>query len=191
MASEFESQKARLRGRWRETYPKVAATRKAASERLCAAVRKTEFFAKAKRIGLYAARETELDVLPLWDPARCGFPKILPDGRMEFYRVNDLSELLPGYGNIPEPSAVMLKWITDWRPGDFILVPGAVFDREGGRIGSGKGFYDRFLKTTSARPWGVGWEAQVSPEPVPVGANDVRMWALCTEEGWRRVEAID
>lgn len=186
MASNFESLKTQFRNRWRAEAPKDSEARLLASESLCAHIRKTEQFTKARRIGLYMARPTELDVLDLWDPTRCAFPKVLPDGRLEFYRVNDLSELKPGYHNIQEPPGVMLKWVTDWRPGDFILVPGNYFDRAGGRVGSGAGFYDRFLSTTSARPWGVGYESQISPEPVPMGPVDIRMWAICTPDGWRR-----
>jgi 5-formyltetrahydrofolate cyclo-ligase len=191
VASDLLDQKARLRARWKNDFPKHTAARDRASELLCSHVRKTEFFPKAKRIGLYAARESELKVLELWDPTRCCFPKVLPDGRMEFYRVRHLGELQPGYQGILEPPATMLNWVTDWRPGDFILTPGAAFDRFGGRVGTGAGFYDRFLSTVAARPWAVGWEAQMSPEPVPVGPNDIRMWAICTEAGWRRVEAQD
>ncbi len=187
MASALDTQKARLRALWKSDYAKHNAARDRASELLCSHIRKTEFFPKAKRIGLYVARQSELKVLELWDPARCCFPKVLPDGRLEFYRVNDLSELTPGYQGILEPPAVMLKWVTDWRPGDFVLTPGAAFDGRGGRVGTGAGFYDRFLSTVAARPWGVGWEVQIATEPVPVGSNDIAMWALCTEQGWRQV----
>ncbi len=188
MASDFDALKKQFRARWKAEIPKLAGSREPASERLCSHIRKTEFFPKAKRIGLYVARQSELKVLELWDPTRCCFPKVLPDGRLEFYRVNDLTELTPGYHGILEPPAVMKMWVTDWRPGDFVLTPGAAFDKRGGRVGTGAGFYDRFLSTTSARPWGVGWEGQISREPVPVGPNDIRMWALCTEDGWRWAE---
>ena len=191
MATNFDAEKARYRARWKSEAPKDPQLKAKASEALCSHIRKTEFFPKAKRIALFASRESELNVLELWDPTRCCFPKLLPDGRLEFYRVRHLGELTPGYQGILEPPALMPMWVTDWRPFDIVLVPGAAFGKFGGRIGTGLGFYDRFLSTTAARPWATGWEAQVASEPLPMAANDIRMWAIATEAGWRRVEAQD
>ena len=50
---------------------------------------------------------------------------------------------------------------------DFILVPGLGFDREGYRIGYGKGYYDRFLSQSKAHSIGVGFQEQAVVEPLP------------------------
>jgi len=42
----------------------------------------------------------------------------------------------PGHDELVETSSI-----------DMVLVPGVCFDRDGHRVGYGKGFYDRFLKT--------------------------------------------
>jgi len=66
-----------------------------------------------------------------------------------FYEVRSMEDLAGGYQGIREPCGDASK---RFEPENFkgqnvlVLVPGAVFDREGGRIGYGKGFYDRFLK---------------------------------------------
>lgn len=65
---------------------------------------------------------------------------------------------------------------------DLILVPGVAFDRSGGRLGRGRGFYDRFLEGTRGVRVGVCFEDQVVPE-VPVEAHDVRMNVLATPKG--------
>ena len=65
---------------------------------------------------------------------------------------------------------------------DGFLVPGLAFDRHGGRLGRGRGFYDRALSTSSAPKWGVAYDRQVVPNVV-MEAHDVKMTGLITESG--------
>lgn len=92
----------------------------------------------------------------------------------------------------------------------FALIPGLLFDRTGGRLGRGKGYYDRFLASVLAGlgdssvdpgsgpaaahpgfargeagyfvPCGFCFRAQVVPR-VPAGERDVRVPLVATEEG--------
>lgn len=94
---------------------------------------------------------------------------------MEFYRITAWEELQAGYQGILEPEDLPEKSFSEWilRSGIFgqfagarrsvttgheetaekektarkirMLLPGAVFDRQGNRIGYGGGFYDRWL----------------------------------------------
>ena len=58
---------------------------------------------------------------------------------------------------------------------DLIIVPGVAFDRNGNRMGRGRGFYDRLLKSTpNAFKVGVGFDFQLVDE-VPVEPFDVAM----------------
>ena len=65
---------------------------------------------------------------------------------------------------------------------DLFMVPGVAFDRHGGRLGYGRGYYDRLLAL--ARPGavvvGLAYEAQLV-ERVPVASHDVRMGVVVTE----------
>ena len=71
-----------------------------------------------------------------------------------------------------------------------VLVPGLAFDRWGGRLGRGRGYYDRLL--TRLGPgvdrMGVTADRLVWQEPLPVDTHDVRMTWLVTEAGLRPVE---
>jgi 5-formyltetrahydrofolate cyclo-ligase len=65
---------------------------------------------------------------------------------------------------------------------DLAVVPGVAFDREGGRMGHGKGYYDRLLGR--ARPdtplVGLAFECQLFAE-IPMDENDVPMDKIITE----------
>jgi 5-formyltetrahydrofolate cyclo-ligase len=70
-----------------------------------------------------------------------------------------------------------------------VLVPMLAFDSRGNRLGSGKGFYDRFLATNPilkqrALIMGVAFEAQ-RVEDLPTEAHDYRLDAVVTEAGIR------
>ena len=65
---------------------------------------------------------------------------------------------------------------------DLVVVPGVAFDRGGGRVGYGAGFYDRFLRTVrdDAFTVAVAFGMQVV-ERVPEGGADRRVDAIVTE----------
>jgi 5-formyltetrahydrofolate cyclo-ligase len=67
------------------------------------------------------------------------------------------------------------------RSPEFLLVPLLAFDRRGGRLGYGAGYYDRTLPLLSPRfALGCAFAAQEVPE-VPTGPLDVRLDAVATE----------
>jgi len=77
--------------------------------------------------------------------------------------------------NIPEPPPDME--LEAARPGDIdlLIVPGLAFDRNGDRLGQGKGYYDRFIArmcTSTEKPppllVSVGLSCQVVDEDIPV-----------------------
>ncbi len=58
---------------------------------------------------------------------------------------------------------------------DLIVVPGVAFDRNGNRIGRGRGYYDRFLcKYLNVRRIGICFDFQLVDE-VPTEPNDIKM----------------
>jgi len=71
---------------------------------------------------------------------------------------------------------------------DVFIVPGIVFDREGHRIGWGRGFYDRFLEGAARRKVKIGlaFEFQMV-ERVPREKHDICVDIVVTEKGIRRI----
>ena len=69
----------------------------------------------------------------------------------------------------------------EMRVPDFLLVPLLAFDRMGGRLGYGAGYYDRTLPLLSSRfALGCAFAAQ-SVAAVPMGPDDVWLDAVATE----------
>ena len=68
----------------------------------------------------------------------------------------------------------------------YIIVPGVAFDPRGGRLGFGKGYYDRFLSRLPATTYrcGLAFGIQVVP-CVPQTSHDICMHGIVTEQGFR------
>ncbi len=82
---------------------------------------------------------------------------------------------------VPEKQAVPANVLkeTPW------LVPGIAFDRKGGRLGHGKGIFDRLLSDASGFKIGICYEWQII-DTVPSDAVDVMMDMVVTESGTYR-----
>lgn len=66
---------------------------------------------------------------------------------------------------------------------DVLLIPLLAFDRSGGRLGYGGGYYDRTLARLPNRPRiGCAYAVQ-EVDVVPVGPYDIRLDAVATEVG--------
>lgn len=108
-------------------------------------------------------------------------PRIDPGlKRMRMVQIENLESLKPGRYGILEPAP------GSGRPGDpgdldLAVVPGMAFDREGGRLGRGKGYFDRFLQEAGrAYKIGLAFKFQLV-EKVPCEAHDVRVDEVLTE----------
>lgn len=127
-----------------------------------------------------------------------GVPCCRPD-RNEMLAVaitDPLSQLAPGYLGIPEPLPVLLhNQVIGPAAIEVAVIPGAVFDRSGHRLGYGKGCYDRFLvHAPGAMRIGLAFSGQVV-DRLPSLEHDVPMDMVVTEREvltWpRRVHAAN
>ncbi len=103
-------------------------------------------------------------------------------GVMESAAFTDFSQLTTGRLGVRMPASQHCR-IVDPGLVDLVLVPGVAFDRDGGRLGMGAGYYDRFLlRAPQAVRTGVSWSRQLVKQ-VPREEHDLTMQWLATECG--------
>jgi len=106
--------------------------------------------------------------------------------KLGLWWLEDFAELVPGMWGILEPPkqrwGELGKEVAPEQL-DCVMVPGVAFDRNGGRLGNGAGYYDRLLKgvRADAALIGVCFESQLV-EQVAMDAHDVAMDIVMTEK---------
>ena len=143
-------------------------------------------------VALFASLPDEIATRPLFEALRAGgsaclLPRCLPGDSLAFARVDAWSDLSLGSLGTLEPGEGLS--CASLAACDAVFVPGLAFDRGGGRLGRGRGFYDRTLANAGAdMPFlcGLSYAFQVI-DRVPTGALDVRVDAVACESGWHEI----
>lgn len=140
------------------------------------------FMRNVSRVLCYCSYGGEMDTLALMrallDEGRCVcLPVVVGHGVMHAHRLTSTDALVRGrYGVlVPARSDPVLE-----EP-QVSLCPGFAFTERGDRIGSGHGYYDRYLSSHRAvTPIGLAYQFQVVPE-LPAEPFDVRMRYVVTD----------
>jgi 5-formyltetrahydrofolate cyclo-ligase len=145
---------------------------------------------QARSVGVYLACGSELDTAPLiaalhaLDKTVCVPVMLRAEGRMRLQRLGPRQRLRRRRFGIREPAGGV--------PGariipDLVVLPLTAFDRHGLRLGSGGGYYDRWLSRLRPRPFCVGYAyAMQQVAALPCEPWDQRLDAVCTERGLTR-----
>jgi 5-formyltetrahydrofolate cyclo-ligase len=68
---------------------------------------------------------------------------------------------------------------------EVVLVPGLLFTRQGGRLGHGRGYYDRLLSSFAVRPLTIGTTVERRiVDSLPMTETDVWIDSIATEAGY-------
>lgn len=130
-----------------------------------------------KVVMLYSALSDEVPTQALMDflveqGKTVLLPRVINDTDMELRRYTGPGDLHKGAYGILEPSGEVF---TDYQLIDVAIIPGMAFDKEGHRLGRGKGYYDRFLSAVpNLYKIGVCFSWQIV-DSVPSDAHDVVM----------------
>lgn len=164
----------------------TAAGRAAADASIRARVAALPEFHHAAVIAAYVSDGTEPDLMPLLRHARqdgktiC-LPRFRPD--TETYEMAEADAdftLIPGKWGLPEPPE-SVRIIPDSSLQHALwLVPGVAFDDNCGRLGRGKGFYDRLLAGNQGCHAGIFYDCQKTAA-VPMEPHDRNLTLVVTE----------
>ena len=131
----------------------------------------------ANTILLYASLPDEVDTHCLMEQLLAQgknilLPVVVGDHDLKICPYKPSSQVAQGPFGIMEPQA---DAFTAFDEIDVALIPGMAFDKQGNRLGRGKGYYDRFLSTVPhLYKIGVCFPFQQITE-VPADENDIRM----------------
>lgn len=155
------------------------------SQRICQKVLSLKEYIDAKNILLYSNHKNEVNTEKIFinaslDNKKVYYPKVISDdGLMDFFRIMDSKDFIPGYKGIKEPKGDTERFeVKD----DFsmIIVPGTGFDTKLYRIGYGKGYYDRYLFDKNIIKVGICFDCQIT-DSLPIDRYDIRMDYVITE----------
>lgn len=104
-------------------------------------------------------------------------PRITKD-KLVLCKIDSWEDLEPGAMGILEAREALPE--AKVQTVDLILVPGIAFDEHGHRIGYGKGYYDKLLKTIRGYKVGLAFSEQMISE-IPSEAHDVPLDLIITD----------
>lgn len=108
-------------------------------------------------------------------------PRCIDNSRdMEFYIISSFEQTQKRTFGVFEPDSEKCQRLRDYRNAVCIL-PGLAFDREGFRLGYGKGYYDRFLSSFKGTKIGIVYEKCLFDELIH-GFFDVPADIVVTEK---------
>lgn len=145
----------------------------------------SSLYADVNFLALYSAIHSEVTTdmvasCALQAGKRVAYPRVAGEG-LEFFEISSLGDLAPGSFGVPEPTGGTRLSLTVL---DLIVVPGVVFDRDGHRLGYGRGYYDRALHKcrTDCKKVGFAYDFQVVDSLPLVEEHDRALSVLMTEQ---------
>ncbi len=129
--------------------------------------------------GAYRALAQEANVDEVFQISHISwlFPRVHGD-HLEFCRAHSFS--LGSFG-VLEPDTQ--SPVVDHHHIQGLLIPGVAFNKDGHRLGKGKGYYDKALQHFSGLKVGICFDFQISERTLPVEEHDMRMDFLITDKG--------
>ncbi len=161
-----------------------AAEKKQRDEKLAKALLNSDLYRNCDELLVYVSFGIEVDTLEIIRTAFTEKKVFCPrcvngTNIMEFYSVNSFDDLEQGSYGILEPMTDRAL-IESFSDNSLCIVPGLSYDKNGYRLGFGKGYYDRFLSGFNGTSVGICYDDCLC-ESLPTDEYDICVDHLITE----------
>ena len=141
----------------------------------------------ANTLLLYSPLKHEIDTFEIAKDAlskgkKIAYPRCIEDNRMVYHYVSSLDDLSNGMYGIKEPKTYLPLFSPTDTEHVICVLPAIVYDKEGYRLGYGKGYYDRFLSTFKGAKAGLIYSEYIL-DSIPHGKFDLKSDFVITEKG--------
>lgn len=160
------------------------------SERICQKLAELAEYVAAKTVMIYVGVRSEVQTSEflnsIWTDQKSVVVPMCMGEELALFRVESHDELAPRTLGIPEPVGSIRQDPArkfDVRQVDLLVTPGVAFDQYGGRLGYGKGYFDRLLSRAEPETpiVGLGFESQIVAK-IPMGPHDIFLDKVITEK---------
>ena len=145
----------------------------------------SNYFKNAEQVLIFASVGDEFDTRFIIKKCRMEQKNVFyplcidTQGDMKFLKVDSVDDLQIGMYNIPEPKQDCEEYVP--KENDLIIVPCLSVDKDGYRIGYGKGYYDRFLKDFDGVSICPCYQ-ELLTDSLPTDIYDIKINVLITEQ---------
>lgn len=138
-------------------------------------------FNKARTILLYMPHKNEVDLIEFLKEnihkKNLVFPRVNKT-KLTLHSVTSFDDFEVGSFAIIEPKSTIQQ--INPENIDLAVIPGIVFDKNGNRIGYGKGFYDQLAKQLKCKKIGLAYDFQIV-DKIPFESHDIPVDLIVTE----------
>lgn len=162
--------------------------KKSTDEGICRHIINSSFFSDCDTIFLYSAIGSEIDLASLHTAAikhgkKVAYPRVESKGEIKFYYVDEYKSMVAGAYGIREPSSDSECVCLSPSATRLVIVPALCYSFDGGRLGYGGGYYDRFLACFNGVSLGVCYSDCVASELI-TERHDVYVNHIVTQDGF-------
>lgn len=155
------------------------------SEAICRNFLSTMSYAHADTVLLYYSINSEVETVELIKTVlasgkRVALPVCRENCEMTFRYITDMAQLGKGFFSAPEPGAECEEFKGSRHA--VCVIPAIAFDRQGYRLGYGKGYYDRYLTDPSIVKVGFAYQ-ELFVDKLPRGRFDLASDLVITPKG--------
>lgn len=182
----LKAKKNELRARYKKLRDSFPTEKKSDFDRkLTENILNLDEYKRAEVLFAFISKDIEVDTTAIIADAfssgkRVAVPRCNEDTTITFYYISSYDDLEKGYYGLLEPDTERCVRAEE-KDADMVLVPGLVYDREGFRLGFGKGYYDRFLTDYDGLTVGVCYSRCIE-EKLPRGFYDRPIKLVVTEK---------